>query len=411
MRRATWGAGWVGALCGMALLSMLAPSWAQEPPPRPFGPDWAMFAGYDVFIKKGCGQCHAVRGVGGNVGPDLAHIRTGTGYYELGAALWNHLPRMGARMRQQGRDRPQLTASEMSNLLAFLFTTQYSDESGDPKVGERLFTTKGCVRCHGPGGQGGDIGPSLTSLRRANSPVLVATAMWNHGPQMAAAMQARGIPRPTFKNKELVDVIAYVVQSGPRPEAGQTVQVVPGSPERGEKLFVDRQCAVCHTIGGKGGKVGPMLGRAHHVSLTQFAGAMWNHGPIMWARMKERGIAVPQLAGQDTADIVAYLYTAHYFDPTMGSAIRGGELVENKGCLNCHSVHGKGGTVSADFAASKVVASAASVIAAMWNHSGAMEERAQKQDMTLPVLTGTELADITLYLASLTKPPSPSKSK
>ncbi|OGL02055.1 MAG: hypothetical protein A3E31_10845 [Candidatus Rokubacteria bacterium RIFCSPHIGHO2_12_FULL_73_22] len=226
---------------------------------------------------------------------------------------------------------------------------------------------------------------------------------------MAEAMRARDIPRPTFKGKELVDIIAYVVAAGPRPEAAETVQVVPGTPERGEKLFADKQCVTCHTIGGKGGTVGPMLGRAHHVSLTQFAGAMWNHGPAMWARMKERGIAVPQLAGQDTADIVAYLYTAHYFDHTAGSATRGRQLVQTKGCLGCHSVRGKGGTVSADFATSTVVGSSASVIAAMWNHSRSMEDKARTRDVKLPALTGAELADITRYLGSLAPRPTPKK--
>jgi len=410
MSRSTWCARWLPAVCGLVLLSAVAPARAQPPaPPKPFGPDWAMFAGYDVFVKKGCGQCHSVRGVGGKIGPDLARIRTEAGFYELGAALWNHLPLMGARMRQEGRERPTLTALDVSNLLAFLFTAQYADESGDATAGERLFAAKGCVRCHGAGGQGGDGGPPLTALRRANSPVLVATAMWNHGPKMAEAMRARDIPRPTFKGKELVDIIAYVVAAGPRPEAAETVQVVPGTPERGEKLFADKQCVTCHTIGGKGGTVGPMLGRAHHVSLTQFAGAMWNHGPAMWARMKERGIAVPQLAGQDTADIVAYLYTAHYFDHTAGSATRGRQLVQTKGCLGCHSVRGKGGTVSADFATSTVVGSSASVIAAMWNHSRSMEDKARTRDVKLPALTGAELADITRYLGSLAPRPTPKK--
>ena len=145
---------------------------------------------------------------------------------------------------------------------------------------------------------------------------------------------------------------------------------------------------------------------------------MWNHGPTMWARMQERGISVPQLTGQDMADIVAYLYTSLYFDSTRGSATRGQQLVQAKSCLTCHSVRGKGGTVAADFSGSNVVGSPSSVIAAMWNHSGYMEAQAQKQDMALPVLTGQELADITSYLGSLSRsraprpaPAVPKKSK
>jgi mono/diheme cytochrome c family protein len=403
----------VVVVCG-ALLLWFVSGWAQPPapqqPPLPFAPDWALLAGWDVYAKKGCGQCHGVRSSSeGRAAPDLARIQGGTGFYELGAAMWNHLPLMGAKMRERGIDRPTLTPLELSNVLAFIFTAQYNDELGNPKTGEWLFTAKGCVQCHSVGGAGGSVGPALDALKRANSPVLVAARMWNHGPRMAEVMQSKGITRPTFQRNELVDIIAYITTRAAY-SGGDTAQVVPGTPERGEKLFGNKQCEACHTIGSKGGKVGPELGRAHHVSLTQFAGLMWNHGPAMWARMKERGIEVPELAGQEMADIVAYLYTAHYFDPAGGSDARGQQLVQSKGCVSCHSVRGRGARVAADFATSTVVGSPAAVVAAMWNHRSSMEDQAAKQGLKLPTLQGQELADIAAYFKSLTtaatKPPS-----
>ena len=400
------------AVCCLVVIAWSAAAHAQQTPTQPFAPDWGMLAGWDVFTKKSCGQCHSVRGVGGKVGPDLARMPSGTGFYQLGAAMWNHLPRMGERMRAEGIERPALTAADVSNLLAFLFTAAYRDESGDVKTGERLFAAKGCVQCHAVGGRGGDVGPALDALKGANSPVLVAAAMWNHGPRMAEVMKAKGIERPTFKGRELVDTIAYVVATA-RDAGAPTVQVIPGTPERGQRLFAEKSCATCHAVGGRGGKVGPALGgSAHHVSLTDFAGLMWSHGPTMWARMKERGIEFPQLTGQDMADVVAYLYTSHYFDGLRGQAARGRGLVQSKGCLTCHSVGGKGGTVAADFAKSTVVGSPPGVIAAMWNHAPRMEGQAAKQEISLPVLTGQELSDITAFLGSLGRPrPAEKKSR
>ena len=264
------------------------------------------------------------------------------------------------------------------------------------------------MKCHAVGGAGGTVGPALDPLKRANSPVLVAAAMWNHGPEMAEAMKARGIPRPTLEGRELLDIIAYITRAA-SVSGGDTSQVVPGTPARGEQLFTERRCATCHSVAGKGGRVGPDLGRSgHHVSLTTLAALMWNHGPKMWAAMKARGIEVPKLSGQDTADLLAYLYTAHYFDPR-ANVRRGANLVQDRGCTSCHSVNGKGGTVSADFAKSSVIGSPASVVAAMWNHADRMEAAAEKKDVTWPSLNGSELADITAFLNGFVKPPAPPK--
>ncbi|MBI4590224.1 MAG: c-type cytochrome [Candidatus Rokubacteria bacterium] len=393
--------------------ALTSTAWAEPQPPQPpqpFAPDWAMFAGGKVFAEKGCGRCHALRGIGGGIGPDLGRIQAGKSFFELGAAMWNHLPRMGAKMREVGIRRPALTPTELSNLIAFLFTAQYYDEPGDSRVGEKLFAAKGCVQCHEVGGTGGRIGPGLDFLKRANSPVLVAAAMWNHGPEMAEAMKAKGIARPTFQGKEMVDLIAYVVTAA-KDGGGETAQVIPGTPARGQKVFAEKRCGTCHRVGGKGGTVGPALGHiGHHVSLTQFSALMWNHGPAMWAKMKERGIQVPRLTGQEMADVVAYLYVSHYFDQPAIGRFQGQQLVQSKGCLTCHSVRGKGGKIAADFATSKVVASAAGVVAGMWNHSRFMETETQKQEIPWPVLTGQELAEISAYLGSLPRTAPPKKS-
>ena len=113
--------------------------------------------------------------------------------------MWNHLPRMGAAMRDAGIQPPRLTPLEFSSLAAFLFTTQYYEASGDPVKGSRLFTAKSCAQCHAVGGKGGSVGPALDGFKRSSSPVLMAAAMWNHGPRMAEAMNARGITWPTFR--------------------------------------------------------------------------------------------------------------------------------------------------------------------------------------------------------------------
>jgi mono/diheme cytochrome c family protein len=124
----------------------------------------------------------------------------------------------------------------------------------------------------------------------------------------------------------------------------------------------------------------------------------------MWARMKEQRIESPQITGQEMADIVAYLYTTHYFDPASGNSLRGRQVVHAKGCLACHGVDGKGGTTAGDLSTLNVGGSASSLIAAMWNHRQAMEDQAQALRIKLSTLKGQELADLAAYLGSSKRP-------
>jgi mono/diheme cytochrome c family protein len=373
------------------LLAVPAMSPGQERAPQPFT---GASAGGRVFVQKGCGLCHAIRGPGPTVGPELARIERRS-FFDIGAAMSNHL-------RGVSVPKPTLTEDEVTSLVAFLFTLQYHDQPGDPKAGQQAFGAKGCIQCHEVGGTGGRRGPSLDFFKGVTSPVLLAVALWNHGPEMAQAAETRGIPRPTFTGKELGDIVAFIGAAA-KPGSGQLATVQPGVPESGQKLFTTRHCVECHSIAGRGGKVGPELGQParHHLSLTEFAALMWNHGPQMWARMKERGIQVPRLKGQEMADLVAYLYVSHYFD-RQASPVRGRQALQDKGCLTCHAAGGQGGRTGSALATHRAARSGSALIAALWNHPRYLPR--EQREVPWPSLTGPELADIAAFLASL--PPS-----
>ena len=69
---------------------------------------------------------------------------------------------------------PDLDHKDMANLFAFLYTARYVDEPGDERRGERLFASKGCVRCHGQ--QGTD-----TELLRRTGPHRDRRDRWTKG--------------------------------------------------------------------------------------------------------------------------------------------------------------------------------------------------------------------------------------
>ncbi|MGE5218301.1 MAG: c-type cytochrome, partial [Chloroflexota bacterium] len=308
---------------------------------------------------------------------------------------------MAAQMHKLKKPPPQLSPRETGDLIAFLDTVNYFEPVGDAKAGKKIFVDKQCIVCHQIERVGGVFGPSLDSVVEFG-PIFFAATMWNHGPAMAEAMQARGVKRPLFSGNELRDLIAYV-KSVSRRRGNEPTQVLPGRVEDGERLFTSRGCVDCHGVNGVGGPVGPALaGKRIYPSLFEFAAAMWNKGPVMVREMRRRAVTVPPLQADELAAIVGYLYSVDYF-AAPGDARRGEQLVKAKGCLDCHSIGGKGGRVAPDFAKSQRLNEPANVVAAMWNHGAAMEQKMRDKTLSWPILKGDEMAQVVSYLQTLSQ--------
>lgn len=77
--------------------------------------------------------------------------------------------------------------------------------AGDPvTVGERLFVTDGCVTCHGIGGRGGIVGPTIV-----HDDVQTLTQRIRTGPE--------GMPRfaDTITDDEIAEISAYLRSVAP----------------------------------------------------------------------------------------------------------------------------------------------------------------------------------------------------
>ncbi len=368
------------------------PAAAQELPGLTQNP----LAGAQVFGAKGCVRCHSVNGLGGKVGPDLGRIPQRRSFYELAATMWNHLPRMGEEMRERGIERPEMSAQDVADLIAFLFTIDYFDAPGDVESGRRLFAEKKCVVCHQVGWYGGVIGPNLDFLGQYGSPILVAAAMWNHGPEMMEAMRARGLERPAFRDTELTDLIAYLESVSPAPLEG-SLYVLPGRAADGRVIFVEKGCIQCHSVAGRGGRRGGDLAeRGCRLGLMEFAAAMWNKAPSMTSAMRELGISLPHLGAVEMADLVAYLYSVQYFAEA-GEAESGQRRLREKGCTRCHSLKGQGGKSAPDLALVKGMDSAAAVISSLWNHALVMQAAMESQGIAWPTFRPQDMADIAAF--------------
>lgn len=365
---------------------------AQQQPPTSAE---SALTGARVFGSKGCSSCHAINGIGAHVGPDLGRLEGPPTFFGLAADVWNHIPGMRKRMLKRNVKPFRLTPEEAGDLTAFLSTVNAFGQQGDPLRGERLFTQKQCIRCHQVDGSGGVVGPDLDFLSQFGSPIVVAAALWNHGPAMMKKMHTLGIKRPTFTGQQLLDLISFLESRAQAPREGQ-FYVLPGSSEMGRQLFQAKGCAACHD--GTVQKAPVFSGRDTGRTLIDFAAAMWNEAPLMIAGMERRGMAVPSVGPDEMADLVAYLYSARYFS-TSGDPARGRAVIRGKGCLECHSLNGAGRGKAGDLAKVHDLGTFPAVLAALWSHL--TEAVTTAPGTKWPSLTAQETADVAAYLQSL----------
>ncbi len=149
--------------------------------------------------------------------------------------------------------------------------------------------------------------------------------------------------------------------------------------------------------------MGPDLGRRLDLrgSLTQIAGTMWNHGPVMWAAMRQRKMTPPKLTTKEMNDLVTFLYFLQYLDEP-GDAKVGRALFWEKGCAQCHSLKTRREEkipIVAEGTQADLTSPVA-VVTAMWNHAPKMEMVAEARHVVWPRFEGSEMADLVAYILS-----------
>jgi len=368
--------------------------------------------GRTVFNEKGCINCHPINGVGGKGGPDLRKdVFYGT-YLELASLMWNHYPKMAKKMVKMGKDYPKLTESEMSLLVTYLSYQRYLGEPGSEFTGRKLLENKGCFSCHKFGGKGSDIGPDISQKDIHLSPLALAECMWNHGPDMMGIFEQYDIERPQFYGNDIANLASGIRSYMPPSRSAPVDLYDMGDSIIGKKLISKKGCLHCHSIRGEGSDLASDFAETSlDYSVTQIAGAMWNHGPEMWDLMKSEGISIPQFNKGEMADIIAYLYFLNFEDKPGDSQI-GYEILEEKQCFSCHTTIRGNEKVLLLTPEDHIQDSPMAMIAAMWNHAPAMEKKIKElpwgERISWPKLSPEEMTNIYAYFKSL--PPLESES-
>ncbi|HEY3128356.1 MAG TPA: c-type cytochrome [Acidobacteriota bacterium] len=380
-----------------ALLLALSPS---ETLAAPKGKDLLQgnaLHGRELFVSKGCIECHSVRGVGGTVGPDLGLKVFNKSVYEIAGILWNHSPFMSQKMAQMGFRRPQFNPPEMLDLISFLYFLNYFDPPGDVRVGRQLWVEKRCADCHSSEGRTEKVGPPLERMQSPPTSVFLAQSMWNHGAGMLEMFKRLHIEPPTFQGAEMVDLAAHIRQANRNPRR-QLFNL--GDARRGDELFHSKGCASCHSSSGTGKGAAPDLsGPEFQASVSQITGQMWNHLPRMYERMLRQGLRFPTFSGEEMNHLISYIYSLAY-EGRPGDAQKGVAVFREKRCVFCHGEPGKNQQRLGPDLATIHSDSPLGVLPTMWNHALEMEGRMRENQIAWPRFEGGEMADLQAYLKS-----------
>ena len=254
---------------------------------------------------------------------------------------------------------------------------------GDARRGEQLFHSEQCIQCHSFKGVGGVTAPDLaTRLDRDFTPAAMASLMWNHAPDMWAAMKKRGIVKAELSTESAADLFAYFVSA--------RFFERPGDAARGKLAFTTKHCSVCHGISTPNAEGAPPVALweslADPVVLAQ---QMWNHGARMREAFAAKKLARPQITAQELTDMLVYLQnlpeTRHLASNfTFPPSDSGEALFQSKGCSGCHT----GKLALEGLLRNQTLTD---IAADMWNHQPSMKQPP-------PALSQEEMRQIVGYI-------------
>jgi len=268
---------------------------------------------------------------------------------------------------------------------------------GEVKEGWRVFYQKGCIECHSIWGMGGKIGPDLgTETSFIPSASQLAGILWNHAPEMWNRIGEERMTAFQIGKEEMVNLFSllYFIRYMDQP----------GDPSKGKRLLSQKGCDRCHSIRGRGGKIGADLSTwGSFANPILWAQMMWNHGLQMRRMMSQRNLPWPRFEKNEMNDLISYIREVSQASEkvylSLGDPESGKALFKQRGCIECHSIGGGRGKL--DLSRIEPFPSTLGQMAGlMWNHLPKMWSLTQTRGTTLSQLSAQEMADLISYIFS-----------
>lgn len=211
--------------------------------------------------------------------------------------------------------------------------------------GRELFDELGCRGCHRLAGRGNTIGPELDQVGSRRTPRWLV----EHFVEPAVATPGSAMPPLNLAAEEIDALTVFMLSlSDERLTEYYLSMRILASPETGQRLFAEKGCIGCHSIGGVGGSIGPALD-----GVAERRDAEWLHKHFLDPQAMSPGSVMPQfdfseqearaltemLLRVGRSDVVGYLKI-----PTAASGVeRGRDVYRRYGCAGCHGRNGEGG--------------------------------------------------------------------
>jgi cytochrome c2 len=98
----------------------------------------------------------------------------------------------------------------------------------------------------------------------------------------------------------MADLISYLF--------AQRYFEVSGNAARGRRVYTEKGCDSCHTLGSGSGR-GPDLTHSGAAPIS-IATALWNHGPMMLQTMHQQQVVWPRFQPGEIVDLLEFLNRA-----------------------------------------------------------------------------------------------------
>jgi mono/diheme cytochrome c family protein len=291
------------------------PSYGGYPQPLAYHPNHDQHP----FEKFGCTICH--QGQGSATTREAAH---------------GNVPHW---------DRPMLPMKYITSACAKCHLPENVPNAPKLARGQALFEEVGCIGCHKLHGRGGVVGPELDKIGALRGPDWLI----KHFKSPASVSPGSAMPAIHVSDADLEALTLYVLSFTGEELSAYYVSMttIPG-PQAGRNLFETKGCLGCHSVGGKGGTVGPALDKVGERRKPE-----WIMEHFRNPQSVSPGSVMPQfdLTEQQVRALTEFLLSlsdpnlvGYIKVPSMMTPVERGKAVFKKyGCAGCHGQEGKGG--------------------------------------------------------------------